>query len=137
MGEVVVRGLVVDDPDDAGDVAAVLVGAWGWTLGGGGGGVGGAGPLAGFLGGGGGGGGGGVGGGPGGAPVVGGGGVMRDASLLPGFLGERNGVVVGLLTYAVSGDEMEVVTVDALERQRGAGSLLIEAAVGKARELGL
>jgi ribosomal protein S18 acetylase RimI-like enzyme len=100
MGEVVVRGLVVDDPDDVGDVAAVLVGSWGSTL------------------------------------VVGRG-VVRDASLLPGFLAERNGVVVGLLTYAVIGDEMEVVTVDALERQRGTGSLLIEAAVGRARELGL
>src|SRR2546423_564404 len=32
MGEVVVRGLVVDDPDDVGDVAAVLVGSWGSTL---------------------------------------------------------------------------------------------------------
>jgi ribosomal protein S18 acetylase RimI-like enzyme len=100
MGEVRVRATAAEDPDDAGDVAAILIGSWG-------------------------------------TPVGGGGGVVRDASRLPGLLAERNGVVLGLLTYAVVGDEMEVVTIDALERQRGTGSLLIEAAVGRARELGL
>jgi ribosomal protein S18 acetylase RimI-like enzyme len=46
-------------------------------------------------------------------------------------------VVVGLLTYDVRGGELEVVTVDALERGGGTGTLLVEAAVARARELGL
>ncbi|MFL6072117.1 MAG: GNAT family N-acetyltransferase [Mycobacteriales bacterium] len=100
MGEVVIRAMGAEEPDDAGDVAAVLMGSWGSTL------------------------------------VVGRG-VARDASRLPGFLAERNGVVVGLLTYDVRGGELEVVTVDALERGGGTGTLLVEAAVARARELGL
>src|SRR6266496_4244165 len=100
MGEVRVRATAAEDPDDAGDVAAVLMGSWGSTL------------------------------------VVGRG-VARDASRLPGFLAERNGVVVGLLTYDVRGEEMEVVTIDALERGGGIGTLLIEAAVSTARAAGL
>ena len=54
-------------------------------------------------------------------------GVRHDASRLPAFLAERDGKVVGLLTYAVDGDAMEVVTVDALERRVGVGSELLAA----------
>ncbi|TWP51622.1 GNAT family N-acetyltransferase [Lentzea tibetensis] len=55
---------------------------------------------------------------------------------LPGFLVERQGQVLGLLTYAVSDSLLEIVTVDALRRGRGVGSALIDATVRKARQIG-
>jgi ribosomal protein S18 acetylase RimI-like enzyme len=64
-------------------------------------------------------------------------GVRHDAGRLPAFIAERHGEVVGLLTYAVDGDAMEVVTVDALERRVRVGSELLAAAVAAARARGL
>ncbi|WP_199440701.1 GNAT family N-acetyltransferase [Umezawaea beigongshangensis] len=56
---------------------------------------------------------------------------------LPGFLVEQNGQVLGLLTYAVNGATLEIVTFNALRRGRGVGTSLLEAAVQRARQLGL
>lgn len=64
-------------------------------------------------------------------------GVRHDAGRLPAFLAERDGEIVGLLTYAVHSDAMEVVTVDALERRVGVGSELLAAAVAAASARGL
>ena len=64
-------------------------------------------------------------------------GAQHDADQLPAFLAERDGEVVGLLTYALHGDAMEVVTVDALERRVGVGSELLAAAVAAGRARGL
>lgn len=59
---------------------------------------------------------------------------VRDASRLPGLLAERSGgAPVGVLTYAIADDEMEVVTLDALERLAGVGTRLLAAAVDLAR----
>jgi GNAT superfamily N-acetyltransferase len=55
---------------------------------------------------------------------------------LPGFLVEQQDRVMGLLTYATSGTLLEIVTIDALRRGRGVGSLLVDATVLRARELG-
>ncbi|MGH3190852.1 MAG: GNAT family N-acetyltransferase [Streptosporangiaceae bacterium] len=55
---------------------------------------------------------------------------------LPGFIAERSGRLTGLLTYHVAGDVLEIVTLNAIERRTGIGTLLIEAAVGKARLCG-
>lgn len=55
---------------------------------------------------------------------------------LPGFLVEKQGQVLGLLTYAVSNHQLEIVTIDALRRGRGVGTALVDAAVRQARTLG-
>ena len=55
---------------------------------------------------------------------------------LAGFIAEQSGRLTGLLTYHVAGDVLEIVTLNAIERRVGIGTLLIEAAVGKARRCG-
>lgn len=55
---------------------------------------------------------------------------------LPGFLAERDGATVGLLTYDVSSDALEVVTVDAFPPRAGTGTALLDAAVRAARDAG-
>ncbi len=52
---------------------------------------------------------------------------------LPGFIAERSRRIVGLLTYQLIGDMLEIVTLNAIERRAGIGTLLIEAAAGTAR----
>jgi ribosomal protein S18 acetylase RimI-like enzyme len=61
--------------------------------------------------------------------------VLRPAEL-PGFIAERSRRVVGLLTYQVLGDVLEVVTLNAIQRRAGIGTLLIDAAVDSARRFG-
>ena len=61
--------------------------------------------------------------------------VLRPAEL-PGFIAERSRRVVGLLTYQVQGDVLEIVTLNAIERRVGIGTMLIEAATGAARHFG-
>ena len=51
----------------------------------------------------------------------------------PGFIAERSRRVVGLLTYQLLGDTLEIVTLNAIDRRIGIGTALIEAAVGAAR----
>jgi GNAT superfamily N-acetyltransferase len=58
--------------------------------------------------------------------------VLRPAEL-PGFIAERSRRVVGLLTYQLVQDYLEITTLNAIERRVGIGSMLIEAAVGAAR----
>jgi GNAT superfamily N-acetyltransferase len=60
---------------------------------------------------------------------------LRPAEL-GGFIAERSGRVAGLLTYQLVGTVLEIVTLNAIDRRAGIGSLLIEAAVGKARRFG-
>ena len=60
--------------------------------------------------------------------------VLRPAEL-PGFIAERSRRVVGLLTYQLVGDMLEIVTLNAIERRVGIGTMLIEAAAGTARHL--
>src|ERR1700750_1059350 len=58
--------------------------------------------------------------------------VLRPAEL-SGFIAERSRRVVGLLTYQVTGDVLEIVTLNAIERRVGIGTMLIEAATDAAR----
>ncbi len=60
--------------------------------------------------------------------------VYRPAEL-PGLIAERAGRVVGLLTYEVSDGMLEVVTLNAVERRTGVGTILMEAVVADARRL--
>jgi GNAT superfamily N-acetyltransferase len=52
---------------------------------------------------------------------------------LPGFIAERARRVAGLLTYQLIGESLEIVTLNAIDRRAGIGTLLIEATVGTAR----
>jgi ribosomal protein S18 acetylase RimI-like enzyme len=61
--------------------------------------------------------------------------LLRPAEL-GGFIAERSGRVAGLLTYQLIGDTLEIVTLNALDRRAGIGTLLIEASVGTARRYG-
>jgi GNAT superfamily N-acetyltransferase len=58
--------------------------------------------------------------------------VLRPAEL-PGFIAERSRRVVGLLTYQLVDDFLEIVTLNAIDRRAGIGTMLIEASVGAAR----
>jgi ribosomal protein S18 acetylase RimI-like enzyme len=69
-----------------------------------------------------------------GGTEVAGHGVLYDAAEL---LAERDGVLVGLLTYQVADGALEVVTIDAPARHAGVGTALLSAAVDVARELAL
>ena len=55
---------------------------------------------------------------------------------LPGYIAERAGRLVGLLTYDVAGDMLEIVTLNAIERRAGIGTMLIDSAVQAARRKG-
>jgi GNAT superfamily N-acetyltransferase len=61
---------------------------------------------------------------------------LRPAEMA-GFIAERSHRLAGLLTYQLCGDHMmEIVTLNAIERRAGIGTMLIEAAVSKARRFG-
>jgi GNAT superfamily N-acetyltransferase len=61
---------------------------------------------------------------------------LRPADLA-GFIAERSHRVAGLLTYQLCGETMmEIVTLNAIDRREGIGTMLIEAAASKARRLG-
>jgi GNAT superfamily N-acetyltransferase len=60
---------------------------------------------------------------------------LRPADL-GGFIAERCRRVVGLVTYQLVGDVLEIVTLNAIDRRAGIGTMLIEAAVDKARRFG-
>ena len=42
--------------------------------------------------------------------------------------------ITGLVTYTVSGKEMEILSLDSMHEHKGIGTLLLNAAIGKARE---
>ena len=52
--------------------------------------------------------------------------LLRPADL-PGFIAERARRVVGLITYQLVGETLEIVTLNAIDRRAGIGTLLIEA----------
>ncbi|HZM82589.1 MAG TPA: GNAT family N-acetyltransferase [Candidatus Limnocylindrales bacterium] len=60
-------------------------------------------------------------------------GVVYDASTLPALMSYQDDQLTGLLTYQLSAEGLEVVTIDAVERARGVGTALLEAAVETAR----
>jgi GNAT superfamily N-acetyltransferase len=61
---------------------------------------------------------------------------VYDALALPALLAERDGRIVGLLTYRVADGALEVVSMDATVRRGGTGSALLSAAVDLARRAG-
>jgi ribosomal protein S18 acetylase RimI-like enzyme len=55
---------------------------------------------------------------------------------LGGFIAERAGRVAGLVTFDVAGDMLEIVTLNAIDRRAGIGTMLIDAVVKAARRRG-
>lgn len=62
-------------------------------------------------------------------------GILRYVPLLPGFIAWRSGERVGLLTYHIENNELEIVTLDSLAENIGVGSALVAEAAEFAREL--
>lgn len=67
--------------------------------------------------------------------VIGGGREHRPAEL-PALVAEADGERAGLLTYAIDGDDCELVTIDALTVGGGIGGALVEALADTARAAG-
>jgi GNAT superfamily N-acetyltransferase len=61
---------------------------------------------------------------------------VHEPAALPGFVAERRGKPVGLLTYRIEGGDCEVVTVDAFPQGAGAGTALLDAVARAARTAG-
>jgi ribosomal protein S18 acetylase RimI-like enzyme len=63
-------------------------------------------------------------------------GVLYEPATLDGLVAEdpRTGELLGLLTYHLTDEACEIVTIDALVEDRGVGTALIEAAAGLGRE---
>ena len=70
------------------------------------------------------------------SPVVVAHGVVMRPAELPGFLAESDGELVGTLTYAIRGEEAEIVTLEARPALRRTGTALVEAAATAARAAG-
>lgn len=63
-------------------------------------------------------------------------GIAYDALELPALVAEVDGSLAGLLTYALSEEGLEVVSLDAVAKHGGVGSALLAAAVSLARSTG-
>ncbi len=61
-------------------------------------------------------------------------GISYEADLLPGFVAEIEGKKMGLLTYNIVNDELEIVTLNAIEEGIGIGTALIEEVERLAKE---
>ena len=68
-----------------------------------------------------------------GAPEV----VVHDGAyypaMLPGFIAERAGRIVGLVTFEVRPVVLEIITINALHRYAGIGTMLVEAVRAEAK----
>lgn len=71
-----------------------------------------------------------------GEPIAIGGGRVHQVDLLPGFVAFDDGRRVGVVTYAIDGEDCEVVTIDAIEEGRGIGTALIQRLAEHARSSG-
>lgn len=61
-------------------------------------------------------------------------GSVRDASGLPALVCTQGSELLGLATYEITGEECELVTLEAFRPREGVGSALLEAVVAAARE---
>ena len=62
--------------------------------------------------------------------------VVYDASTLPAIVSYQDGQINGVLTYQLTSDGLEVVTINVSDRRHGVGTTLIAAAVETARAAG-
>jgi GNAT superfamily N-acetyltransferase len=61
---------------------------------------------------------------------------LRDAARLPALVAVRGAELCGLATYAIEGDECELVTLDAFAQGAGAGTALLNGVADVARASG-
>jgi ribosomal protein S18 acetylase RimI-like enzyme len=71
-----------------------------------------------------------------GSPQMASRGRLHDARAMPGFVVVQDGRFAGVVTYRIEGEECEILTLDAAREGSGAGTPLLEAAAGAAREAG-
>src|SRR5215216_301914 len=71
-----------------------------------------------------------------GEPIVARLGELVDPTELPGFIAHVDGERVGLISYAVRGDECEIVTIRSLREGQGIGRALLDAVRDAAIEAG-
>lgn len=64
-------------------------------------------------------------------------GELVDAARLPGLVAVEGDDPLGLLTYSVRADAMEIVTIQAEHEGRGIGRALMDAALARATQLGV
>jgi GNAT superfamily N-acetyltransferase len=64
-------------------------------------------------------------------------GVRYDLRVLPTLVADGPDGLAGVLTYLIEDDSLEVVSIDAIERGRGVGTALLDAAAALARAAGL
>jgi ribosomal protein S18 acetylase RimI-like enzyme len=72
-----------------------------------------------------------------GSPVVVARGRMHDPSKLPGFVAEDGGTLLGAVTFLREEGEIEVITLDSADENRGAGTALLAAVEALARTQGV
>lgn len=58
------------------------------------------------------------------------------AHLLPGFVAEKDGQHIGLITYRLEGDSCEIMTINALAQHIGVGTALLDTVRRTVAELG-
>ena len=61
-------------------------------------------------------------------------GKIIDGTSLDGFIAYYNNEIVGLVTYLISNDECEILSLDSLKENNGIGTLLLEKVINKAKE---
>jgi ribosomal protein S18 acetylase RimI-like enzyme len=62
-------------------------------------------------------------------------GILHNVPHLPGFIAWKSSTRVGLLTYQITAEELEIITLDSAEENIGVGSALIEKAIEIAKQL--
>lgn len=60
-----------------------------------------------------------------------------DLSTADGWCAYQDGEIIGLITYRISGDEMEILSLDSLMENQGTGTALLNKAISEARNNGI
>jgi ribosomal protein S18 acetylase RimI-like enzyme len=60
----------------------------------------------------------------------------RDVSRLPALVCTQGADLLGLATYEITGEECELVTIEAFRRRQGVGTALLDAVIAAARKHG-
>lgn len=63
-------------------------------------------------------------------------GIAHRADELPAFAAELESRLAGLITFRISGDECEIVSLDSTQERRGVGTALLNAALAAATQAG-
>lgn len=64
-------------------------------------------------------------------------GTLRNASIMDGFIAEADAEKLGVLTFEIGGNQLEIVTLNSFKERLGVGTKLLQAAVEEARRKNL